>query len=95
MASTTKLHRLLSRAKTWDGDLRYDVEDYLEANCTVQEILRLCVLTAQEHVVPPNDPLNKVELLTDLLPRVSPSELLAAWDELLVERADTATADRP
>jgi hypothetical protein len=39
--------------------------------------------------------LNKVELLTDLLPRVSPSELLAAWDELLVERADTATADRP
>lgn len=103
MISNTKLHRLLSQVSSWQGDLRYDVEDYLEAHCSTREIVRLYELTEQQHVIPHSDRFDKVELITDLLPRIKPGELLAAWEVLLQERtgrkeqrrADLDALDKP
>jgi hypothetical protein len=86
MSTTTKLHQLLASVTNWTDDLTYDVSDYLEANCTKQELLSLFRLTGSILFVPHDG--DKEHLAEELVRRVDPAKLLAAWDLLLEERAE-------
>jgi hypothetical protein len=88
MSQTTKLHKLIRNVTEWTDDLLSNVEDYLDANCTVREIEQLCELADRAYVVPSNGRSDKRDLLFNLLPLVTPGELLAAWDQVLTERSD-------
>jgi hypothetical protein len=87
------LHLLLDGITNWNDDLQKKVEDWLIANCTRHQLIAIADRSRHHEIAPSHlaEPIKAV-LTSDLVERLTPSELLAAWQQVIDDEAERDAA---
>ncbi|GAA4536536.1 hypothetical protein GCM10023192_34710 [Amycolatopsis samaneae] len=89
----TTLHTLLAGVGEWDDMLLSAAEAWLMTRCTRDQLIKIADRSGRHEIAPAYsaDPVKAV-LASDLVERLTPSELLNAWQQVMHEETESEAA---